>query len=156
MIRQLGIVLAICLPGCGGVVNAGTAPSEFTSGNFAVNIVASSSCTMLADAGRNRNWTLGLTKTGSTVSVLMQGWPETAAVISQTNMAGTATGSSLMLTGSIFDTVIGCSEPLCYRAEGTIAGRQSGNVITGTLNGVVAYEVTTCTATDHKVTFTRL
>jgi hypothetical protein len=29
------------------------------------------------------------------------------AVISQTNMKGTATGSSLMLTGSIFDTVVG-------------------------------------------------
>ena len=155
MIRQLGVVLSICLPGCCGVVNAGTAPSEFTSGNFSVNIVASSSCTTLADAGRNRNWTLGLTKTGSAVSATMQGWPETAAVISQTNMAGTATGSSLMLTGSIFDTVVGCSEPLCYRAEGTIAGTQSGNVITGTLNGVVAYETTTCTAADHKVTFTR-
>ena len=156
MIRQIGIVLAICLPGCGGVINAGTAPSEFTSGSFSVNIVASSSCTTLADTGRTRNWTFLLTKTGSAVSATMQGWPETAAVISQTHMAGTATGSSLMLTGSIVDTVVGCSEPLCYRAEGTIAGTQSGNVITGTLNGVVAYEATTCTAADHKVTFTRL
>jgi len=27
--------------------------------------------------------------------------------------------------------------------------------LTGTFNGVVAYDTTTCTATDHKVTLTR-
>lgn len=155
MIRQLGVAFAICLAGCGGVVNPSSPPNDVSSGNFSVNIVASNSCTTLADAGRNRNWTLGLVKTGSAVSVTMQGWPETAAVSSQINMAGTASGSSLMLTGTIFDTVVGCTEALCYRAEGTITATQSGNVITGTLNGVVAYELTTCTAADHKVTLTR-
>jgi len=55
----------------------------------------------------------------------------------------------------MYDTIDGCSNSLCYRAEGTITATQSGNVIRGTLNGVVTYDTTTCTATDHKVTLTR-
>jgi len=94
-------------------------------------------------------------KSGSSVVASMQGWSDSATVFSQTNMAGTASGSSLMLAGSIYDTVIGCAESLCYRAEGTITATQSGNTINGTLSGVLTYEFTTCSAADHKVTFTR-
>jgi hypothetical protein len=155
MIRYLGIALVICLSGCGGVTNPGSPPNDFSSGNFLLNIVASDSCTTLADPGRNRSWNMGLVMTGTIVSVTMQGWPDETTVIAQTNMAGTANGSSLILVGSIFDTVVACAEPLCYRGEGTITATQSGNVIRGTLNGVVAYEQTSCTAADHKVTFTR-
>ena len=55
----------------------------------------------------------------------------------------------------IYDTIAGCTESLCYRAEGTITATQSGNVITGALSGVLTYDATTCPASDHKVTFTR-
>ncbi len=155
MIRPLGIALVIGLSACGGIADPGSPSNEFSTGNFLVNIVASNSCTSLIDAGRNRSWKMGLVKTGSVVSVTMQGWADSATVISQTTLAGAASGSSLTLSGSILDTVVDCREPLCYRAEGTIAATQSGNVVTGNLNGVVAYEFTTCTAADHKVTFTR-
>jgi len=98
---------------------------------------------------------MGLVKTGSSVVASMQGWTDAATVFAQTNMVGTASGSSLMLTGAIYDTVVGCAESLCYRAEGSITATQSGNVINGTLSGALTYEFTTCSATDHKVTFTR-
>jgi hypothetical protein len=155
MIRRLGITLVICLSGCGSVTNPAAPPNDFSAGNFALNIVASNSCSTLPDAGRNRNWNIGLVKTGSAVAATMMGWPETAAVFSQTNFAGTANGSSLMLVGYIYDRIVGCEASLCYRAEGTITATQSGDVITGTLNGVVAYDATTCTAADHKVMLTR-
>jgi hypothetical protein len=152
---RAGIVLLIFAAGCGSISNPASPSNDFSSGNFALNIVASSTCTGLADAGRNRSWKMGLVKTGSTVAASMQGWPDAATVISQSSLSGTATGSSLTLTGGIYDTVIDCGTPLCYRAEGTITGTQSGTVINGTLNGVLTYEFTACQASDHKVTFTR-
>ena len=60
-----------------------------------------------------------------------------------------------MLAGTIFDTVDGCSTTFCYGAVGTMTATQSGNVINGFLNGTLTYELTTCTAADHRVTFTR-
>ncbi|HTH04029.1 MAG TPA: hypothetical protein VL882_27325 [Vicinamibacterales bacterium] len=153
--RAAGVVLLLSATACGGISNPASPPSDFSSGNFAMNIVASNTCSTLADAGRNRGWRLNLVKTGSSVIGYMQGWSDKATVSSQTTLAGTANGSSLSLTGSIYDTVAGCAEALCYRAEGTITATQSGNVINGTLNGVLTYEFTTCSATDHKVTFTR-
>jgi hypothetical protein len=156
MIRQSSLLLVICLSGCGGVVNPASPPNDFSDGNFATHIVASNSCSTLPDAARSRNWNIGLVKTGPTVLATMEGWPDSmATVISQTNLAGTANGSSLMLAGYIYDTIVGCEAALCYRAEGTVTATQSGNVISGTLTGVVGYDATTCTATDHKVTFTR-
>ena len=86
----------------------------------------------------------------------MQGWsgnPNT--VFSQTDLAGTASGSALKLSGHIYDTVDGCATALCFRAEGTITATQTGNAINGSLDGVLTYEFTTCQASDHKVTFTR-
>lgn len=148
-------VLLISATACGKITNPGFPPDDFSSGNFSMNIVASSTCTMLADAGRNRTWKMGLVKTGSAVVASMEGWGDSATVFSQTTLAGSATGSSLMLTGSIYDTITGCTESLCYRAEGTITATQSGNVINGTLSGVLTYDATTCSASDHKVTFTR-
>src|SRR5262245_36574398 len=124
MIRPLGFTLIMCLSGCGGIANPTAPPSDFSDGNFATNIVASSSCTTLDEAGRNRSWNIGLVKTGSVVAATMQGWPETAAVFSQTNLTGTVTGSSLMLAGYIYDTIVGCEISLCYRAEGTITATQ--------------------------------
>ena len=120
-----------------------------------MNIVASSTCTTLPDVAKNRGWKIGLVKTGSDVVASMQGWTSPATVSSQTVLTGSATGSALMLQGYIYDTVVGCAESLCYRAEGTITATQSGNVINGTLSGVLTYEFTACSATDHKVTFTR-
>ena len=119
-----------------------------------MNILAAESCSTLADPGRNRNWKIGLVTSGSAVSSSIQGYSE-SAVISQTNLTGTAHGSALLLSGYVYDTIDGCSNPLCYRAEGTITATQSGNVIRGTLNGVLAYDATMCTAADHKVTLTR-
>ncbi len=98
---------------------------------------------------------MGLVKTGSDVTASMQGWSDPSTVFSQTTFIGSATGSSLRLTGSIYDTVVGCGEALCYRAEGTITATQSGNVINGSMSGVLTYESTSCSATDHKVTLTR-
>ena len=152
---RVSIVLLIFAAGCGGISDPTAPPNDFSSGNFSMNITASSACATLADAGRNRSWKMGLVKTGSSVVGSMQGWSDSATVFSQTTLAGTATGSSLMLTGSIYDTVVGCAESLCYKAEGTITATQSGNTINGTLSGVLTYEFTTCSAADHKVTFTR-
>jgi hypothetical protein len=152
---RVSIVLLILAAGCGGISDPTSPPNDFSSGNFSMNIVASSSCATLADAGRNRSWKMGLAKTGSAVSASMQGWSDSATVFSQTNMAGSATGSSLRLSGWIYDTVDGCGTSLCYGADGTITGTQSGYTISGTLNGVLTYEYTTCTASDHRVTFTR-
>lgn len=120
-----------------------------------MNIVASSTCTTLPDAAKNRGWKIGLVKTGSDVVASMQGWTSPATVFSQTTLTGSATGSSLMLNGYVYDTVVDCATSLCYQAEGSIAATQSGNVINGTLNGVLTYEFNTCQASDHKVTFTR-
>jgi len=61
----------------------------------------------------------------------------------------------LTLAGSIFETIVGCDQALCYRAEGSLTATQTGNVLTGTFNGTVGYGTTSCTATDHKVTLTR-
>jgi hypothetical protein len=155
MTRRFALALAMCLSACGSVSNPASPPNDFSDGNFATTIVASSSCSTLADAGRNRSWNIGLSKSGPVVTATMQGWPDAAAVFSQVNLAGTTTGSSLTLNGYIYDTIAECVPAFCYRAEGTITATQSGNVITGSLNGVVAYDATTCTATDHKVTFTR-
>jgi hypothetical protein len=118
-------------------------------------IVASSTCTTLPDAARNRGWKMGLVKTGSDVVASMQGWSDSATVFSQTNLTGSASRSSLMLNGWVYDTVVGCAAALCYQADGRITATQSGNVITGTLNGAVTYDSVTCQAPDHKVTFTR-
>src|SRR5204863_7204045 len=155
-VRQAtGIALVIFLSSCGSISNPASPSSDFSSGNFSLNIVASASCTALADAGRNRAWKMGLVKEGSTVTGSMQGWSDSATVFSQTTLAGTASGSSLMLAGTIFDTVDGCSTTLCYGAVGTMTATQSGHVISGALNGTLTYDLTTCTASDHKVTFTR-
>lgn len=149
-----GFFLLVWLSSCGGVANPAAPPNDFSSGNFSINILAADTCSTLATPGHNRNWKIGLVTTGSAVTSVIQGYSE-SAVISQTNLAGTAKGSSLLLSGYIFDTIDGCPNPLCYRAEGTITATQSGNVIRGTLNGVLTYDTTTCTATDHKVTLTR-
>ena len=154
-LRAAGVLVLISVTACGSIANPGSPPNDFSSGNFSMNIVASSACTTLADGGRNRSWKMGLAKTGSTVVASLQGWSDSATVFSQTNLTGSATGSSLMLTGSIYDTIVGCAESLCYRAEGTITATQSGNVINGSLSGVLTYEFTTCSATNHTVTFTR-
>ena len=98
---------------------------------------------------------MGLVKTGSDVVASIQGWTSPATVFSQTNLTGSASGSSLMLNGWIYDTVVGCAAALCYQADGRITATQSGNVINGTLNGVVTYDSVACQAPDHKVTFTR-
>ena len=153
--RAAGVIVLISVTACGSVNNPASPPNDFSSGNFSMTIVASGTCSTLADAGRNRGWKMGLVKTGSSVVASMQGWTDAATVFAQTNMVGTASGSSLMLTGAIYDTVVGCAESLCYRAEGSITATQSGNVINGTLSGALTYEFTTCSATDHKVTFTR-
>jgi hypothetical protein len=155
MIRRLAFALVICLSACGGVTDPSTPPNDFSTGNFAMNIVASDSCTTLADAGRNRGWNVGLVLTGSAVVGTVQGWSDPATVITQITLAGTTTGRTLSLTGSVYETIVGCTPALCYRAEGTMAATQTGNVLTGTFNGVVAYDATSCTATDHKVTLTR-
>jgi len=154
-VRPAGVALLIFLSSCGSINNPASPPNDFSSGNFSLNIVASATCTALADAGRNRSWKVGLVKEGSTVTGSIQGWSDRATVFSQTTLAGTASGTSLMLAGTIFDTVDGCSTTLCYGAVGTITATQSGYVINGTLNGTLTYELTTCTASDHKVTFTR-
>ena len=148
-------MFSISLSACGSMTSPASPSSDFSSGNFSLNIAASGTCTTLAGAGRDRSWRIGLVKTGSTVTSSMQGWSDSATVWSQTNLQGTASGSSLKLTGYIYDTVDGCTNSLCYRAEGTITARQSGNVINGTFSGVLTYEQTTCTASDHTVTFTR-
>lgn len=93
--------------------------------------------------------------TGSSVVGYVQGWADPATVITQVTLAGTATGRALSLTGSVYETIVGCEAALCYRAEGALSATQTGNVLTGTFNGVVAYDTTSCTATDHKVTLTR-
>jgi hypothetical protein len=149
------MVFSISVSACGSVANPASPSSDFSSGNFSLNIVASGTCMALAEAGRDRSWRIGLVKTGSAVASSMQGWSDSATVWSQTNLQGTASGSSLKLTGYIYDTVDGCSNALCYRAEGTITATQSGNVINGTFNGMLTYEQTTCTAPDHTVTFRR-
>ena len=153
--RLSAIVLVVFVSACGSVTEPGSGPSDFSSGNFRVNIVASDACTTLAPAGHDRSWNMGLVKSGPVVSVSMQGWDATTTVVAQTDFAGTANGSSLTLTGGVFDAIYGCATTLCYRAEGTITAMQSGNVLTGTLNGAVSYDLTTCTATTHKVTLTR-
>ena len=140
---------------CGSIANPNAPPNDFSSGNFTLNIVASSTCTALPDAARNRGWKLGLVKTGSDVIASIQGWSDSSTVFSQTNFTGSASGSSLMLTGWISDTVVGCTPALCYQAEGKIVATQSGNIINGTLDGVVTFDSTTCAAADHRVTFTR-
>lgn len=149
-----GLSLLVWLSSCSSISNPTSPPNDFSSGNFSINILAADTCSTLATPGRNRTWKLGLVATGSAVVSVMQGYSESAA-LSQTNLAGTANGSSLLLSGYIFDTIDGCSNSLCYRAEGTITATQSGNVLRGTLNGVLTYDTTTCTATDHKVTLTR-
>ena len=155
LIRQSAIALVVFVSACSSVTEPGSGPSDFSSGNFRLNVVASDACTTLAAAGHDRSWNMGLVKSGSVVSVSMQGWDATTTVVAQTDFAGTANGSSLTLTGGVFDTIYGCATTLCYRADGTITATQSGNALTGTLNGAVTYELTTCTATDHKVTLTR-
>jgi hypothetical protein len=120
-----------------------------------MNIVASNTCTSLTDAGRDRSWNVGLVMTGSSVMGNVQGWSDPATVITQVTLAGTANGRMLSLTGSIFETIVGCEQALCYRAEGTLTATQTGNVLTGTFSGAVGYGTTSCTATDHKVTLTR-
>src|SRR6476646_3271783 len=144
---RAGIGLVIFAAGCGGLANPASPSNDFSSGNFSMNIVASSTCTTLPDAAKNRGWKIGLVKTGSSVTASMQGgWSDPATVFSQTNMTGSATGSSLTLTGWIYDTVVGCEASLCYQADGTITATQSGNVINGTLKGVLTYESTSCQA----------
>jgi hypothetical protein len=155
VMNRLCIPLMLLVSACGSVTAPGTVPNDFSSGNFTMNIVASNSCTSLANAGRDRNWNVGLLMTGSAVQGNVQGWPDPATVITQVTLAGSANGRMLSLTGSIYETIVGCEAALCYRAEGSLAATQTGNTLTGTFNGVVAYDTTTCTATDHKVTLTR-
>jgi hypothetical protein len=153
--RFAGLALLVCLSSCGSVSSPDSRSNQFSSGNFSLNVVASAACSTLADAGRSRTFKIGLVQTGSSVSSSMQGWGDSATVFAQTNLAGTATGSSLSLNGHIYETITGCSDPLCYRAEGTITATQSGNIVNGTLNGVLTYDQTTCAAPDHKVMLTR-
>jgi hypothetical protein len=149
------MALFISTSACGSISNPASPSNDFSSGNFSLTIVASGTCTTLPDVARSRGWKMGLVKAGSDVVASMQGWSSPATVFSQTDLTGSATGSSLTLKGYIYDTVDGCATALCYQADGSIAATQSGNVINGTLNGVVTYEFTTCQAADHKVTFTR-
>jgi hypothetical protein len=153
--KRLCIPLMFLVSACGSVTAPGTVPDDFSSGNFTMNIVASNSCTTLADAGRDRTWNVGLVMTGSAVTGNVQGWPDPATVITQITLSGTANGRMLSLAGSIYETIAGCELPLCYHAEGSLAATQTGNTLTGTFNGVVGYDTTSCSATDHKVTLTR-
>lgn len=155
MFQRLAITIVIGLSACGGVTDPSSQPNDFSSGNFAMNIVASDACTALPDAGRSRNWNVGLVAAGPSVTGNLQGWPDPATAITVLTLTGTATGRTLTLAGSISERIVGCVPIDCYRAEGTINATQTGYVLTGTLNGVVGYDTTSCTATDHKVTFTR-
>ena len=155
MFRRLAIAIAIGLPACGGVTDPSSPPNDFSSGNFTMNIVASDACTALADAGRNRSWNVGLLAAGSSVTGDLQGWPDPATAVAQAAFTGTAKGRMLTLTGSIFERIVGCAPLDCYRAEGTLNATQTGYVLTGTFDGVIGYDTTTCTAPDHKVTLTR-
>jgi hypothetical protein len=153
--KRLCILLVFLVSACGSVTAPGTVPDDFSSGNFTMNIVASNSCTTLADAGRDRTWNVGLVMTGSTVTGNVQGWPDPATVITQITLSGTANGRMLSLAGSIYETIAGCKSAFCYHAEGSLTATQTGNTLAGTFNGVVGYDTTSCTATDHKVTLTR-
>src|SRR5262245_41641419 len=108
--------MMLLLSTCSSVTAPATVPTDFSSGNSTMNIVASNSCTTLADAGRNRNWNVGLVMTGSAVQGNVQGWPDQATVIAQVTLAGTANGRMLSLAGSIYETIVGCQPTLCYRA----------------------------------------
>jgi hypothetical protein len=154
-LRAAGVLLFLLAAACGSISNPTSPPNDFSSGNFSVTIVASSTCSTLPDVAQNRSWKMGLVKTGSDVVASIQGSSGPGTVFTQTSLAGTAAGSSLMLNGWIYDTVDGCTPALCYQAEGRITATQSGNVINGTLNGVLTYDAATCQASDHKVTFTR-
>jgi hypothetical protein len=154
-LRAAGVLLFISTFACGSISNPASPSNDFSSGNFSMTIVASSTCTTLPDVAKSRGWKVGLVKTGSDVVSSMQGWSGPGTVFSQTDLTGSANGSSLTLKGHIYDTVDGCATALCYQADGSIAATQSGNVINGMLNGVVTYEFTSCQASDHKVTFTR-
>jgi len=154
-LRAAGVLLVVSTSACGSISNPASPSNDFSSGNFSMTIVASGTCTTLPDVAKNRGWKMGLVKTGSDVVASMQGWSSPATVFSQTDLTGSATGSSLTLKGHIYDTVDGCATALCYQADGSITATQSGNVINGTLNGVVTYEFTSCQAADHKVTLTR-
>jgi hypothetical protein len=155
MFRRLCIATVVGLSACGGVTNPSSPPNDFSSGNFAMNIVASDTCTALADAGRDRRWNVGLVTTGSSVTGTVQGWPDPATVIAQLALTGSTEGRTLTLTGLIVERIVGCAPVDCYRAEGTLNATQTGYVLTGTFNGVVSYDATSCTASDHKVTLTR-
>jgi hypothetical protein len=155
MFQRLAIAMLMGVSACGGVTDPSSPPNDFSSGNFAMNLVASDTCTTLADAGRNRSWNVGLVATGSSVTGNLQGWPDPATAIAQVTLTGTAKGRMLTLTGSISERIVGCAPLDCYRAEGTLNATQTGYVLAGTFNGVVAYDATSCTATDHKVTLTR-
>jgi hypothetical protein len=155
VIRKLWIPLVFFVSACGSVTAPGSAPNDFSSGNFTMNIVASNACPSLADAGRNRSWNVGLEMTGSAVTGYVQGWADPATVVTQVTLAGTANGRMLSLTGSIYETIVGCEQALCYRAEGSLTAMQTGNVLSGTFNGAVGYGTTSCTAADHQVTLTR-
>ena len=120
-----------------------------------MNIVASDTCTALADAGRSRTWNVGLVATGSSVTGSVQGWPDPATVITQIALTGSTEGRKLTLTGWILERIVGCEPVNCYRAEGTLDATQTGYVLAGTFNGLIGYDATSCTATDHKVTLTR-
>jgi hypothetical protein len=155
MFRRLAIATVTGLCACGGVSDPSSPPNDFSTGNFAMNIVASDACTALADAGRDRSWKVGLVATGSSVTGNLQGWTDPATVITQLTLTGTASGRMLTLQGAIFERIVGCAPLDCYRAEGTLNATQAGYALTGTFNGVIGYDATTCTATDHKVTLTR-
>src|SRR3954454_9072418 len=83
-VRPAGVALLIFLASCGSISNPTSPPNDFSSGNFSLNIVASATCTALADPGRNRGWKMGLVKQGSAVTASIQGWSDSATVISQT------------------------------------------------------------------------
>ena len=155
VIRKLCIPLTFLASACGSIAAPGPASNDFSSGNFAMNLVASDACPSLAEPGSDRSWNVGLVMAGSSVMGTVQGWPEPATVITQVTLAGNANGRTLSLAGSIFETIVGCEQTLCYRAEGALTATQTGNVLTGTFNGTIGYATTSCTATDHKVTLTR-
>src|SRR5262249_7226333 len=60
-----GFCLLVWLSSCGNVSNPASPPNDFSSGNFAMTIVAADTCSTLANPGRNRNWKIGLVTAGS-------------------------------------------------------------------------------------------
>lgn len=126
-----------------------TAPANI-AGSYNMTIVVSSACASLLTASdRQRTYQMSISQTGQTANGTLIGNVTGG-------LSGTVSGTSLTFFFQVVDVNANFSNLWAIgSSQGSATVSDSPTSFSGTLSGAVQTGSATCSATDHKVTFTK-